>query len=89
MIELIAGSPLFKLSQSEPQWSSEMETTHVYPEADLAAKEQALQKLAPVAEQEARTTVDDWINALSIANRQPKHDCRTSILCLVSQTGES
>lgn len=36
-----------------------METTHVYLEADLATKEQALQKLAPVETQEARFTADD------------------------------
>jgi integrase/recombinase XerD len=36
-----------------------IETTHVYLEADLATKERALQKLAPVAEQAARFTADD------------------------------
>src|SRR5262249_3985541 len=36
-----------------------IETTHVYLETDLATKEQALQKLAPVEEQEARFTADD------------------------------
>jgi integrase/recombinase XerD len=36
-----------------------IETTHVYLEADLATKEQALQKLAPVEGQEARFTVAD------------------------------
>jgi integrase/recombinase XerD len=36
-----------------------VETTHVYLEADLATKEQALQKLAPVEEQEVRFTADD------------------------------
>ena len=36
-----------------------IETTHVYLATDLATKEQALQKLAPVEEQEARFTADD------------------------------
>jgi site-specific recombinase XerD len=36
-----------------------VETTHVYLEADLVTKEKALQKLAPVEEQEARFTADD------------------------------
>jgi len=36
-----------------------IETTHVYLEADLATKERALQKLAPVAEQVSRFTADD------------------------------
>ena len=36
-----------------------IETTHVYLEADLATKERALQKLAPVDDQEARFTADD------------------------------
>jgi site-specific recombinase XerD len=36
-----------------------IETTHVYLETDLATKEQALPKLAPVAEQEVRFTADD------------------------------
>jgi site-specific recombinase XerD len=36
-----------------------IETTHVYLEADLATKEQALQKLAPVEDQEARFIADD------------------------------
>ena len=36
-----------------------IETTHVYLEADLATKEQALQKLAPVEESEVRFTAED------------------------------
>ena len=36
-----------------------IETTHVYLETDLATKEQALQKLAPVEAQEARFTAGD------------------------------
>ena len=36
-----------------------IETTHVYLEADLATKERALQKLAPLAEQASRFTADD------------------------------
>jgi integrase/recombinase XerD len=36
-----------------------VETTHVYLEADLATKEQALQKLAPIEEQGARFTAAD------------------------------
>ena len=36
-----------------------VETTHVYLEADLATKEQALQKLVPVEDQGARFTADD------------------------------
>jgi site-specific recombinase XerD len=36
-----------------------IETTHVYLEADLATKERALDKLAPVAEQGARFIADD------------------------------
>ena len=36
-----------------------VETTHVYLEADLATKEKALQKLAPVEEQGAPFTADD------------------------------
>lgn len=36
-----------------------IETTHVYLETDLATKEQALQKLAPVEDQAARFTADD------------------------------
>jgi integrase/recombinase XerD len=36
-----------------------IETTHVYLEADLATKEQALQKLAAVEEQGVRFTADD------------------------------
>ena len=36
-----------------------IETTHVYLATDLATKEQALQKLVPVEEQEARFTADD------------------------------
>jgi len=36
-----------------------IETTHVYLEADLATKEQALQKLAPVEEEAARFTAAD------------------------------
>ena len=36
-----------------------IETTHVYLEADLATKEQALQKLTPVEDQKARFTADD------------------------------
>jgi integrase/recombinase XerD len=45
-----------------------IETTHVYLEADLATKEQALQKLAAVQAQGARFTADDpllaFLNAL-------------------------
>src|SRR6266536_867824 len=45
-----------------------IETTHVYLEADLATKEQALQKLAAVEDQGARFTADDpllaFLNAL-------------------------
>jgi integrase/recombinase XerD len=45
-----------------------IETTHVYLEADLATKEQALQKLAAVEAQGARFTADDpllaFLNAL-------------------------
>ena len=45
-----------------------LQTTHVYLEADLATKEQALQKLAAVEEQGARFTADDpllaFLNAL-------------------------
>jgi integrase/recombinase XerD len=36
-----------------------IETTHVYLEADLATKERALQKVAPVAEQASRFTATD------------------------------
>jgi integrase len=36
-----------------------VETTHVYLEADLATKEQALQKLTPVEEQGTRFTAED------------------------------
>ncbi len=36
-----------------------IETTHVYLEADIATKEQALQKLVPVEDQGARFTADD------------------------------
>jgi integrase/recombinase XerD len=36
-----------------------LETTHVYLATDLATKEQALQKLAPVEDQAARFTADD------------------------------
>ena len=36
-----------------------IDTTHVYLEADLEAKERALQKLAPVEDQGARFTADD------------------------------
>jgi integrase/recombinase XerD len=44
-----------------------IETAHVYLETDLATKEQALQKLAPVAEQEARFTADDPLLAFLTA----------------------
>jgi site-specific recombinase XerD len=44
-----------------------METTHVYIEADLATKEQALQKLAPVEDQGARFTADDPLLAFLTA----------------------
>jgi len=36
-----------------------IETTHIYLEADLATKERALQKLAPVEDQSMRFTADD------------------------------
>jgi site-specific recombinase XerD len=41
-----------------------VETTHVYLEADLATKEQALQKLTPVAEQSTRFTAEAPLLAL-------------------------
>jgi integrase/recombinase XerD len=44
-----------------------IETTHVYLEADLATKERALQKLAPVAEQASRFTADDSLLAFLTA----------------------
>jgi integrase/recombinase XerD len=36
-----------------------IDTTHIYLEADLEAKERALQKLAPVEDEGARFTADD------------------------------
>ncbi len=36
-----------------------IETTHIYLEADLATKERALQKLAPVEDQSMRFTAAD------------------------------
>lgn len=44
-----------------------IETTHVYLEADLATKEQALQKLTPVEGQETRFTADDPLLAFLTA----------------------
>jgi integrase/recombinase XerD len=44
-----------------------IETTHVYLEADLATKEQALQKLVPVEEQGARFIADDPLLAFLTA----------------------
>ncbi len=44
-----------------------VETTHVYLEADLATKEQALQKLAPVEGQGARFTAEDPLLAFLIS----------------------
>jgi site-specific recombinase XerD len=40
-----------------------METTHVYVEADLAMKEQALQKLAPAGSDAPRFKADDKLLA--------------------------
>ena len=44
-----------------------IETTHVYLEADLATKERALQKLAPVEAPLARFTPDDPLLAFLTA----------------------
>ena len=44
-----------------------VETTHVYLEADLATKEQALQKLVPIEEQRTRFTAEDPLLAFLIS----------------------
>jgi hypothetical protein len=64
-----------------------LETTHVYVEADLATKEGALEKLAPMSRMPARYRADDKLLArcsgrcavLVPADRLGRHACRRKI----------